>query len=124
MESFGTGLHRIQTLCDEAKIRVEIATEPWGFTVIFYRPDWGKEFSEKNKTGMTSSRQAQHAYTSKHTTAILDLLEKAEKVSSSELEVHLELSRAQVNKILKAMLEEGSIERAGAGPSTHYILVQ
>ncbi len=37
VESFGTGLHRIATLCDEADVKVEFKLSKMGFTVIFHR---------------------------------------------------------------------------------------
>ena len=37
MESFATGLRRIQNLCDEAGVKVEYYGDRYGFTVRFYR---------------------------------------------------------------------------------------
>ena len=37
MESFATGLKRIQVACDEAAVRVEYFLDQYGFTVRFYR---------------------------------------------------------------------------------------
>ena len=39
MESFATGLRRIQTKCDEADCRVDFEKQIYGFTVVFYRKD-------------------------------------------------------------------------------------
>ena len=37
MESFATGLKRIQNLCDAAGCQVEYRNEAYGFTVVFSR---------------------------------------------------------------------------------------
>lgn len=41
MESFATGLKRIQSACDKGGIKVEFEEQPYGFAVIFYRKETG-----------------------------------------------------------------------------------
>ncbi|MBP3869554.1 MAG: putative DNA binding domain-containing protein [Faecalicoccus sp.] len=51
MESFATGLKRIQTLCDEIGCKVEFLYDYYGFTVRFYRHcgDGWKKLLDKNE---------------------------------------------------------------------------
>jgi ATP-dependent DNA helicase RecG len=124
IESFGTGLHRIQTLCDEANIQVEVVRETWGFTVIFHRPDWQKDFDSQNDLEYVLDTRLFYSEISKHADSIVMFMKNVGKVSASDIEAHLNLSRPQVNRILKTMVEKGLIRRIGSGPSTRYLLMQ
>lgn len=53
MESFATGLKRIQNACDEAGCRVEYKMTEYGFIVRFYRHSgsaWGTYSSDSNSS--------------------------------------------------------------------------
>jgi ATP-dependent DNA helicase RecG len=123
IESFGTGLRRIQRMCDSANVKVQVVTEPWGFTIVFFRPDWDREFSEEAAAN-TQLGSSIAVGLPRHATEIISLLDNQGTVRASEIELLLGKSRAQVNRILKAMIEAGIVEVIGSGPSTHYRLTK
>jgi ATP-dependent DNA helicase RecG len=115
MESFGTGLRRIQTLCDEAKVRVEVATEPWGFTVVFYRPDWSKEFGESSNRSTLPRTEKKEA--------IEAFLAQAGEASSSEISGATAISLTHTKRLLNEMIVAGTILVEGSARSTRYRLI-
>ena len=62
MESFATGLRRIQNFCDEAGVQVEYINDIYGFTVRFYRhcgEGW-TELAASDETQNESQTQTQN----------------------------------------------------------------
>jgi ATP-dependent DNA helicase RecG len=123
IESFGTGLRRIQTACDEAHIKVQVVTEPWGFTIVFFRPDWEKEFAEGNDPKTQRGRET-YVGLSRQAIEIVALLKNQDTARASEIEILIGKSRAQVNRILKTLIEANVVEAIGSGPSTHYRFIK
>lgn len=56
MESFATGLKRIQDACDEAGCRVEFETLNDGFAVVFYRHNIKKLSDSAQKSAQKSEK--------------------------------------------------------------------
>jgi ATP-dependent DNA helicase RecG len=120
IEYFGTGLHRIQTLCNAARVGVEVITEAWGFTVVFYRPDWSMEFEEGGAfAGLDYERTG---YGPSHADKVVAILSSNDSASTSELANKLGLSLSQTRYILREMVAEGLLKRIGTGAATKYQL--
>jgi len=122
MESFGTGLNRIQMLCDEAKVRVEVITEPWGFTVVFYRPDWNKEYGEPDDKKILPRTDRDHSLNNKQE-AIKSFLAEVGIASSSEIARATAISLAHTKRLLNEMVLANAILVEGSARSTRYRLI-
>jgi ATP-dependent DNA helicase RecG len=119
IESFGTGLRRIQKACDAARVKVQVVTEPWGFTVVFFRPDWEKEFGEE---GSNRRHNEQSSALPKHSNKIFEHLAEGNIASTSHIAAALGISIPRARSILSKLVACGQIERIGAGPATQYRL--
>jgi len=122
MESFATGLKRIQDDCDEAHCRVEYYGDRYGFTVRFYRHcdgDWNTEKSnhesnrESNHESNESNRESNHAKLTRTQEQILKILQDNPKTSQRQMAQGMGISRATIQRNVAALIELGILERVG-----------
>lgn len=117
MESFATGLKRIQNACDEAGCKVEYYDDGYGFTVRFYRhcgEGWGLDMSARDGTRDThAGTRAEKA----NEAVIIELIRKNNKITRKQIAEELSISLRTVQRILNTM---DQVHYVGSGKSGHW----
>lgn len=103
MESFATGLKRIQKACDKIGCKVEYFGDEYGFTVRFYRhcgDFWAKEMSAKNGTlGTQNGTQEAPSYKAQ----IIAMVQKDNKISRKKMAEKLSVSLRTIQRIINSI---------------------
>lgn len=128
MESFATGLKRIQNACDEAGCKVEYYGDGYGFTVRFHRHcggKWNMGMSAKSDShgtqyGTQYGTQAVTAESDKkadYAAQILTLVRSNNKITRKQMAGKLSVSLRTVQRIIDAM---DNLVYVGSGKSGHW----
>lgn len=110
MESFATGLKRIQDACDELGCKVEYYGDNYGFTVRFYR-HCGEGWQEKIKSKIP--KRQDEALDEALEQRLITLIIGNPQIKQRELSDELSVSRATVQRLCKALSDRGLIKRKG-----------
>ena len=117
IESYGTGIRRIQKLCAEKNITFEYDTNEHGTILRFHRPNWLEE--------SMNSRNEIPARVSNNKQIALEIARKTGQVTVKELSQQANIGRATARKVLKKLEKEGSLiweGRSTSGPRQRYLL--
>lgn len=120
MESFATGLKRIQDACDKVGCRVEFYSDDYGFTVRFYRhcgEGWGSEMSAKPGTNGTHNGTHNDQY---YESKIIALIKENNKITRKQMASELSLSLRTVQRIINSM---DTITFVGSGRGGHWEII-
>ncbi len=150
MESFATGLKRIQDACDEAGCRVEYKATEYGFTVRFHRhcgngwnqyptdssdtaplgepinaPGTVAAGTHEGKVGTHEGKVGTHDKTeqtnhSAYSSRILQMISENNRISRKEMAKTLSVSERTIQRILNTM---PLVRYAGSGNNGHWELV-
>lgn len=129
MESFATGLKRINEECQKAGVKFEFNREPYGFTVRFHRhcgeawdlTDQHRDYHPGgDKGGETGGDQGVDWIVRKE--KVLAEIRKEPAISTTRMADHLHLSRRQVEKTLDQLKNEGRLYREGSARSGHWVI--
>ena len=114
MESFATGLKRIQDACDAVGCKVEYYGDEYGFTVRFHR-HCGKGWkSEKSATvGTHVTQNGTQSYESQ----IISLIKENNKITRKQMAAELSVSLRTVQRIINAM---DNLRYVGSGRGGHW----
>ncbi len=118
MESFATGLKRIQHACDEIGCIVEYHGDDYGFTVRFYRHcgnGWNTELSANFGT-QDGTQSGTHQDTDSKA-KILSLVKMNQKITRREIAEELSVSLRTVQRIINNI---PSLKYVGSGRSGHW----
>lgn len=129
MESFATGLKRIQDVCDKNGCKVEYYGDEYGFTVRFYRHSgagWSaadknseeirKKFgrnSEENELEMNGIQQK-----------IMELLSEDAYLTAQKLSDQIGVSSRSVEKNIKKLKEQGKVIRHGSTKAGYWEVIK
>ena len=121
MESFATGLKRIQNSCDEAGCKIEFHGDDYGFTVRFYR-HCGEGWVEavQGLSAINDTQHGTHDGTQQGTgyhDKVLGLIQKNNKITRQQMAEALSLSTRSVQRILNAIPQ---VHYIGSGRSGHW----
>ena len=117
MESFATGLKRIQTLCDESGCKVEYLNNNYGFTVRFHRHcgDAWKTLLDSNERNDVANPVANVANSESNLSElqnnILALLNDNPRISQRKIAEVLHKQRTSVQRAMDDLVEKGYLER-------------
>jgi ATP-dependent DNA helicase RecG len=124
IESFGTGLRRIMTLCQEADVKVEFQMLKMGFAVVFQRFNkevdiLGRVVKEKfivpsGTINGTINGKSGTINSNEYSIHILEAILNNPAVTYNELAELLSIPRRTVSREMKKLQESGKIEREGA----------
>jgi ATP-dependent DNA helicase RecG len=112
IESFGTGLKKINDLCKEADVKVEFIKDHVGFCVIFRRKDVEIEYVRKFDFKSLSNQEKK----------IILYLEKYGSITRKDVEQLLDIKGRRANDILTSLLKAKVIEFIGNSRESNYIL--
>ena len=119
MESFATGLKRIQDACDEAGCKVEYRGDAYYFVVRFYRhcgEGWGTDVSAKDGThGTHDGTHGTHNYEAQ----IIALVKKNNKITRKQMAEELSIGLRTVQRIINSM---DNLKYVGSGNNGHWEL--
>jgi ATP-dependent DNA helicase RecG len=127
METFATGLKRINDLCEKFGCKVEFKNEKDDFVVVFYRnlrETWETEPNgESNESG------------SKHQNEVLDevlngvlenkiivFLSENNKLNQKQLAAKAEVSLTSVQRAMKKLVKQGKIVREGGKRFGYWVI--
>ncbi len=119
MESFATGLKRIQAACDETGCKVEYYSDNYGFTVRFYRhcgEGWGEATDSKltsKGTNVQKDVQKDVKMESAMEQLVFDLLQENPKLTLPQMAERLSTNEKRVWRTINALRDKGIIERKG-----------
>ncbi|MBR1390509.1 MAG: hypothetical protein IJ567_03535 [Lachnospiraceae bacterium] len=114
MESFATGLKRIQDACDELGCKVEYYGDNYGFTVRFYRhcgEGWGTSMSATD--GTHGTRSGTHEYE----TQIIDLVKGNNRITRKQMASELSVSLRTIQRIINSI---DGLTFVGSGRGGHW----
>ena len=112
IEAFGTGLKRINDLCEEADVKVNFVKDNVGFRVIFYRKNVDLEYVRKfDFKSLTEQEQR-----------IILHLEEHQSITRKDVESILNIKDRRANILLNSLLEKEIIKFVGTKNSSKYEL--
>lgn len=117
MESFATGLKRIQNACDEVGCKVAYYGDNYGFTVRFYRHCGEGWESGMGANGGTHDTQAGTHYRQDHKQQIIALVQRNSKITRKQIAEELSVSLRTVQRIINSIEE---LEYVGSGRGGHW----
>lgn len=116
MESFATGLKRIQDACDVAGCKVEYYGDDYGFTVRFYRhcgEGWGTDMGANGTHGTQNGTHSDMSYEEQ----ILNLVRMNNKITRKQMAQTLSISLRTVQRVLNSM---DNLTYIGSGRGGHW----
>ena len=118
IEQMGTGIERMRNAAREAQV-AEPEFELSGFFKVTF-----KRMSLSNASSGTQAVASgtQAVATTDRKREILTLIEKNEKISSTELAEALVLTQGRVRALLREMVTDGTIEKIGDNRYAYYVL--
>lgn len=122
MESFATGLKRIQDSCDKAGVKVEYRADQNNFVVIFYRHcgdgwGWSSEHEEMSSANGTRSGTRNGTRKNEYEDAVLNAIRNNDKITRKEL---AELLGTSIRTISRVIQELPQINYVGKGKNGHW----
>lgn len=126
MESYGTGIGRIKTLCNEAGIRVEYVKVASGTKLIFHRNDafaTNSGSQVRESTGKCGKVREKYVETvSASELAVLEYIENHGSITTQSAMEITSLKERGAQKLMRRLIESGIVKRVGAGRNTRYVL--
>lgn len=110
IETYGSGIKRIRDACAEAGVRFEYAQEYGCTTLVFHRPAPQAGQAGVSPRPITRS-DAVLAYLGQHGPSTV-----------GEISDALPLGKRQIQRVLKSLVEDGSVMRLGSSVGTAYAL--
>lgn len=145
MESFATGLKRINEACVNAGVKVEFYGDEYGFTVRFYRhcgEGWDDSKALKRQNDALNEKETNtetyHTSTEAHRTStetdtemkltktekdLIKLIEKNPTITITKMSEMSGLSRGGVQYVLNSLKSKGKIRREGSQKKGRWIVI-
>ena len=135
MESFATGLKRIQDACDKSKCKVEFDKQLYGFGVVFFRNNEDESVAKKEEIDVNNSvtQVTTQATTQVATQAMLDelsVLEKqiieivsnAPRISQREIAGIVDVNYNNIRYYMEQLKKKGILAREGTSQKGSWII--
>lgn len=121
MESFATGLKRIQDACDKVGCKVEYRGDDYGFTVGFHRhcgEGWGTGVSANvPHSGTHDGTHHEEKIREFYESSILAMVKSNNRITRKEMAEKLSISLRSLQRIINAMDE---LHYIGSGNHGHW----
>ena len=122
IESFGTGLLRITTACEEAGIKVEFQLLKKGFAVVFYRPD--ARFETGDVSNNVPKNFPKNVPLNEIEKLIISSISQNPKVTQEQLATVISKSRKTVQRYLSGLRDKNVVKYVGPKNGGHWEIVQ
>jgi len=122
IESFGTGLLRITTACEEAGIKVEFQLLKKGFAVVFYRPD--ARFETSDVSNNVPKNFPKNVPLNEIEKLIVGSISQNPKVTQEQLATVISKSRKTVQRYLTGLRDKNVVKYVGPKNGGHWEIVQ
>ncbi|MBO4363310.1 MAG: putative DNA binding domain-containing protein [Clostridia bacterium] len=113
VETFGSGIRKIYTLCNEAGVGVSYINEEASFTLEFSRADRNAVAENVGETGMLSDAEMN----------LMKSLSKSPRMTNAELAVASGKSERTISRLLAALKSKKLIQRMGSNKSGYWKIV-
>ena len=123
MESFATGLKRINEACKNAGVKVEFYGDEYGFTVRFYRhcgEVWGE--SKNIKAVKPQNDALEEALDDALENKMIVKMKDNPRITQKELAEQLEVSRATIQRMIKSLSDKGALGREGGKRYGYWVI--
>jgi len=121
IESFGTGLMRITTACEEAGIKVEFQLLKKGFAVVFYRPDTHFETGDVSKN--VPKNFPKNVPMNEFEKMIISAISQNPKVTQEQLATVISKSRKTVQRYLDGLRKKSIVRYVGPKNGGHWEII-
>ena len=121
IESFGTGLLRITTACEEAGIKVEFQLLKKGFAVVFYRPD--ARFETSDVSNNVPKNFPKNVPLNEIEKLIISAISQNPKVTQEQLATVISKSRKTVQRYLNGLRDKNVVKYVGPKNGGHWEIV-
>ncbi|MBQ6335262.1 MAG: putative DNA binding domain-containing protein [Erysipelotrichaceae bacterium] len=117
VETFGSGIRKIYTLCNEAKVAVSYINEETAFTIEFSRFD--RNISPENGVinGEINDRISEAEMT------LLSILKESPSLTSAELSESTGKSERTISRLLAALKNKKLIQRIGSNKTGYWLVI-
>lgn len=124
IENFGTGLKRIAAACSKAGVRYEFQQLKTGFVVVFYRSELfeGSVIKDDKVRISTDKVRISMDKLEPQYRKILELVKEKQSITNSDVQILLNIKDSRALKLLKAMNEQGLLQKHGERKGTYYTL--
>lgn len=124
IESFGTGLKRIADACGKAGVRYEFQKKKTGFVVCFYRQmSEGKADKSTDKVRVSTGKVRVNTMKFNDSQKmVIEFLQKNDRVTNKQIQELLGVKDSRALKILKDLVQKGTIVKKGKFKDSYYIL--
>jgi len=120
IESWGSGISRVRSLCEEAGISFELVEKGSFVTASFRRPklaEIGRSFNEESAN--TGEYRRIPANTGEK---IVAYVQEHQKITAHDLQLLLSVKASRAREILSEMVKEGILEKIGKTRGSYYII--
>ncbi len=118
VETFGSGIRKIYTLCNEAKVAVTYTNEETAFTLEFSRNDRNIAPNSGEINGETNGRISEAEL------MLLSVLKKSPSMTNADLAVASRKSERTISRLLAALKNKKLIQRIGSNKTGYWKVVQ
>ena len=124
IESFGTGLKRIADACGKAGVRYEFQKKKTGVVVCFYRQmSEGKADKSTDKVRVSTGKVRVNTMKFNDSQKmVIEFLQKNDRVTNKQIQELLGVKDSRALKILKDLVQKGTIVKKGKFKDSYYIL--
>jgi len=125
IESWGSGIEKINKLCNESNVKFELKEEPSFVSIVFYRKNINKPIENGEKVPNTDEYRRIPTNTdglSLEEQKILNFLQNSEKVYVKDVEKLLNLKTTQSKEILYKLVNKDILQKIGKTKGSYYIL--
>ncbi len=117
LKTFGSGIRKIYTLCNEAKVAVTYTNEETAFTLEFSRNDRNIPPNSGEINGETNGRISEAEL------MLLSVLKKSPSMTNTDLAVASGKSERTISRLLAALKNKKLIQRIGSNKTGYWKVV-
>lgn len=122
IESFGSGLKRIDDACKAAGVKYEYNQLKSGFVIIFYREQFDTDDTQDDTQGDTQETTISNNDIDENVEdKIINLIKENSKISTKDMSEKIGISTSTIKRKIKLM---NNIKYVGSGYSGHWEIIE
>lgn len=127
MESFATGLKRIQVACDNSNCRVEYYGDTYGFTVRFYRhcgEGWDDILqNDSNMTPVANDVVKDVVIKKSIEDVVFEMIKSDSTITAAKIAQSLSVNPRTIQRVIASLKRKGKVDREGSRRYGHWIII-